>query len=230
LNGGESDWVGLADEGGSADSAAADAPLLPDAAGELLASITVVPYGVCDAPGVTDAPGAGVTGTVVGRGVARGDGVGRGVGAVVGDGLGVGVGEVTRTGPAETGAGFWPFALTAVKVTVQLPDGRVVDPVQVPCPEFPLVSERGTDLLATEAFALVAVVVPLWNCTESWNNVAMVPDSGVTVGFWSCVAGGAPAAGVARMTSAAIAMTNHGAKLWRSLISSRSAARRRRVR
>ena len=213
LNGGESDCAGLA-----------DAPPLPDAEGELLASITVVPYGVCDAPGVTEAPGAGVPGTVVGRGV------GRDVGAVVGDGLGVGVDAVTTTGPAETGAGFGPLALTPVKMTVQLPGGRVVEPVQVSCPDFPLVSERGTDLLATEAVTLMAVVVPLWNCTESWNIVAVVPDRGVTVGFWSCVAGGAPMAGAVRMTSAAIAMTNQSAKLGRSLISPQSAARRRRVR
>jgi hypothetical protein len=222
LNGGESDCAGLADEDGSAELA--DAPPLPDAEGELLASITVVPYGVCDAPGVTEAPVAGVPGTVVGRGV------GRGVGATVGDGLGVGVCAVTTTGPADTGAGFGPLALTAVKVTVQLPGGRVVEAAHVSWPDLPLLTTRGTDLLAIEAVTLVAVVVLLWNCTESWNIVAVVPDRGVTVGFWSCVAGGAPMAGAVRMTSAAIAMTNHSAKLGRSLISPRSAARRRRVR
>jgi hypothetical protein len=83
VNGGESDLAGGADGDGNAELAGADAPLLPEAAGELLASIVVVPFGVCDTSAVTEAPGgADVPGTVVGRGVGRGDGEGRGVGAV----------------------------------------------------------------------------------------------------------------------------------------------------
>jgi hypothetical protein len=221
LNGGEPDWEGLADEDGTAELAGRGSPLLPDALGEMLASITVVPDGDCDAPGVTEPPGAGVPGTVVGRGV------GRGVGPVVGDGLAVEVGAVTTMGPTETGAGFAPLALIAVNVAVQLPSGRVVEPAQVPCCGLPLLSDRGTDLLATEAVTLVAVVTLLWNWTESRKTVAVVPIIGVAVGFCSAVDGGAPSAGFVRATSAVIATTNQSQRPGRGLINPCSAARRR---
>jgi hypothetical protein len=89
----------------------------------------VVPNGV--GPGATDVPGSGVAvaGTVVGRGVGRGVGGGGTVGTGVG--TGVGVGPVTKT---ETGVedGVVPRLPTALKVTVQEPAGKVVDPVQIP--------------------------------------------------------------------------------------------------
>ncbi|MGZ6299105.1 MAG: hypothetical protein ACXWMN_01260 [Candidatus Limnocylindria bacterium] len=86
----------------------------------------------CDVelPGLGVAVGGAAVGFGVGRCVPVGRGVGGGVGALVGEGAGVAI--VTVTGLTETGDGLAPLATTAVNVTVQLPDGRVVEPVQVP--------------------------------------------------------------------------------------------------
>jgi hypothetical protein len=112
--------------------------------------------------GVTDPAGSGVAvaGSTVGRGV--GLGVGRGMGT----GVGGGVGAVTTTGPAVIGVGFAPLVLTARYVTVQLPTGSVELPVQVSCPALTPPPDSGTVRPATDTVTLLAVVVPLWNCTE----------------------------------------------------------------
>jgi hypothetical protein len=63
--------------------------------------------------------------------------------------------------------GFAPLALTALYVTVQLPTGRVELPVQVSWPLLTPVPDSDTIRPATDAVTLLAVVVPLWNCTEN---------------------------------------------------------------
>lgn len=147
------------------DDADGDGLSAPDAEApaEMLASVTVVPKGV--GPGVDDAPGRGVAvaGTLVGRGVGLGVGLAVGFGVVVGGGgpgVGVGVGGVTTT---DTGVedGFVPRLLTAWKITVQEPAGKVLDPVQIPSrgePEVRVrVVVRVVDPLDATADTLVAV-------------------------------------------------------------------------
>lgn len=190
--------------------------------GGALGSVSVVPNGVGDTAGETELPGLGVA--VAGLGVAVGRGVGRGVG----EGVGGGVGAVTTTGLTVTGVGFGPLLLIALKVTVQLPTGSVVEPAQVPWPGFPAVRDRGTERPATVAVTLAAVVDPLLNCTESWKTVAVVPDIGVTVGCWSSVGCGAATAlpAVARF-STATASSNPGVTVARTLIGLRTTSHRR---
>lgn len=121
----------------------------------------VVPTGIGELPGEIELPGpGGVAGTAVGLGV--GLGVGRAVGLGVGGGVavGAGVGDVTTTGPTETGVGFAPLLLTALKVTVQLPAGSVVDPVQIWLASEPPVTASEIDRPATEAVTLVAGAPP----------------------------------------------------------------------
>jgi hypothetical protein len=89
--------------------------------------VTVVPNGVGETAGGTDAPGTSVAvvGTEVGRGVGLGVAVGGGVG------VGAGVGAPTTIGNTETGSGFTPFLVVPVNVAVQLPSGSVLDAIQV---------------------------------------------------------------------------------------------------
>jgi hypothetical protein len=158
--------------------------------GELLGSVTVVPNGVGEAPGVAVVPGAGVAvgGAPVGLGVGRGVAGGGGGGGV---GAGVGVGTVTTTvGPAADG--FVPPVLTEVNVTGQLPAARVLDPVHVPLRTSPLASESASELPGTDAVTLTASsdALPM-KCTLNTNNVEVVPVSGVTVGGLSFASPGA---------------------------------------
>ena len=89
-------------------------------------------------------------GATVGRGVGVGGvevavGCGVGVGATVGCGVGEGVGvggPVTVTCGPSSGAGG--EALTALKITSQLPAGSVAVPCQVPSFALPLTLARAT--------------------------------------------------------------------------------------
>jgi hypothetical protein len=49
----------------------------------------------------------------------------------VGRGVGTGVGVVTTMGLTVTGSGFVPLTVVPLNVAVQLPAGRVLDPVQI---------------------------------------------------------------------------------------------------
>jgi hypothetical protein len=149
---GDADGEGVASPD---DAAATDSP------GELLGLVMVVPNGV--GPGVTEVPGTGVAvgGTPVGRGV--GLGVGRGVGLGVGGGgtgLGTGVGPATRTA-TEVEDGFVPRLPTALKVTVQEPGGKVVDPFHIPLRVEPESNDsdvvRVVDPFDASALTLIAV-------------------------------------------------------------------------
>jgi len=139
------------------DAAASEGPSAP------LGSVIVVPKGV--GPGVTEVPGTGVAvaGRPVGRGV--GLGVGRGVGLGVGGGgtgvgTGVGVGPATRTA-TEVEDGFVPRLPTALKVTVQEPAGKVVDPFHIPLRVEPESNDsdvvRVVDPFDASALTLIAV-------------------------------------------------------------------------
>jgi len=101
---------------------------------------------------------AGIGVVVAGGEVGRG--VGLGVGRGVGWGVGGGVGAETTIGPTETGAGFGPLLLTALKVTVQVPAGSVVDPLQIWFASEPPVRTRESDRPATDAVTLVAGAPP----------------------------------------------------------------------
>lgn len=67
---------------------------------------------------------------------------------------------MTTTGPADTGVGFGPLLLTALKVTVQVPAGSVVDALQIWFASEPPVRTRETDRPATDAVTLVAGAPP----------------------------------------------------------------------
>ena len=95
----------------------------------------------------------------MGRGVGRGVGVGGlgvavgcgvGVGAAVGCGVGVGAGvggsATVTCGPRSGGGGE---ALTAVKITSQVPAGSVAVPCQVPSFALPLTLASATVTLPT---------------------------------------------------------------------------------
>ena len=100
-----------------------------------------------DAASVRQSAAAAVAvGSADGCGVGVGAAVGSGVG--VGDGVGVGGGgPVTVTcGP---GSGAGGSALTALKVTSQVPAGSVAVPCQVPSLALPLTLTRATMTLPT---------------------------------------------------------------------------------
>ena len=121
-----------------------------------LGSVTVVPNGVGEAPGVTVVPGTGVAvgGTPVGLGDGLGVTGGGGVGA------GVGVGAVTMTGETDTGAGFNPLTVVPLNVAVQLPTGSDRIPVQIWLASGPPVREREKDVPATDTVTVDVVSVP----------------------------------------------------------------------
>ena len=96
--------------------------------------------------GVGRGVGGGGLGVAVGCGVGVGAAVGCGVGAGDGDGVGAG-GPVTVTcGP---GSGAGGSALTALKITSQVPAGSVAVPCHVPSFALPLTLARTTVTLPT---------------------------------------------------------------------------------
>jgi len=151
--------------------------------------VTVVPNGVGETAGVTDAPGTGVTvtgaevGLGVGLGVAVGGG-GGGVGAGVAVGAGVGVGAVTTTGFGASVLGLLSAVVVELNLTVQVPTGRVDEPLQVPDSGGSTVdmdTVRVVEPLEATAVTVIAVSVALpLNSTENAKTVVVVPINGVT--------------------------------------------------